>query len=255
MMQSAPRSRIPGRLILPAVAGVLAAVVCGAPARAPSPAGPQTQAAPPPQAAPAPAGATAAPGAQTAPGAQATQEGQPGPGAKKPPARKPNPAVPLSIDALMEKVARYPGNAYLMNELGNQLLRAGRRLDAEEWFEKAVDQDGNFAAGWNNLGVVRMTLGRRSSAESAYREALDIQPAYALAWYNLGVVLDAENKYDEAIKAYERAFVLDPGLLDVKQNPQVVSNRHIPAIMSQTYIDRGGTVVFPLESAYSDSDR
>ena len=44
--------------------------------------------------------------------------------------------------------------------------------------------------------------------------------------------------------------MLDRGLLDVKQNPQIVSNRRIPAIASQAYMERGGTVVFPIESAY-----
>src|SRR5437867_7250746 len=113
------------------------------------------------------------------------------PESPKAPLQKPNRAVPLDVDVLSEKVARYPNSPYLMNELGNRLLAIGRRQEAEEWFEKAVDQDEDFAAAWNNLGVVRWTLGRPSSAESAYREALGIQPTYALAWYNLGVVLDA----------------------------------------------------------------
>ena len=220
---------------------ILTTVLAAAEARAQAPAPPE-EAKPdtPPQAA-APQPATA-------------QQPAARPESPKAPLRKPNRAVPLDVDVLSEKVARYPNNPYLMNELGNRLLAIGRRTDAEEWFEKAVDEDEDFAAAWNNLGVVRHTLGHPSSAESADREALRIQPTYALAWYNLGVVLDAQDKYDEAIKAYEKAFVLDPGLLDVKKNPQVVSNRRIPAVMSQTYIDRGGTVVFPTESSYPDKN-
>ncbi|HYV85227.1 MAG TPA: tetratricopeptide repeat protein [Patescibacteria group bacterium] len=211
------------------------------PAEAPKPETPKPDA--PPAAAPQPA----------APQSAAPQPAA-HPESPKAPIRKPNRAVPLDVDVLSEKVARYPNNPYLMNELGNRLLSIGRRQEAEDWFEKAVDEDEEFAAAWNNLGVVRWTLGHPSSAESAYREALRIQPTYALAWYNLGVVLDAQNKYDEAIKSYEKAFVLDPGLLDVKKNPQVVSNHRIPAVMSQTYIDRGGTVVFPTESSYPDKN-
>jgi tetratricopeptide (TPR) repeat protein len=220
------------------LAGVLATTEARAQATPPAePAKPDTPpAAAPPAAAPQPAASQ--------PAAR--------PDSPKAPLRKPNRAVPLDVDILSEKVARYPNNPYLMNELGVRLLAIGRRAEAEDWFEKAVDEDEDFAAAWNNLGVVRHTLGRPSSAESAYREALRIQPTYALAWYNLGVVLDAQDKYDEAIKAYEKSFVLDPGLLDVRKNPQVVSNRRIPAVMSQTYIDRGGTVVFPTESSYPD---
>lgn len=169
--------------------------------------------------------------------------------APKPPARKPDSAVPLDIDVLSEKLARHPDNPYLLNELGNLLLKQGRRKDAEARYTRAVKLDKNFAAAWNNLGVVRYALGRKSEAKLAYRKAVAIQPNYALAWYNLGVVLDAENFYTEAIHAYERAFALDPGLLDVRQNPQIVSNNRVPAVMAQTYIDRGGTVVFPVESS------
>lgn len=180
------------------------------------------------------------------PGTQAA----PAPGALRPPARKPDSAVPLDIDVLSEKLARHPDNPYLLNELGNLMLRQGRRLDAEARYLRAVKLDKNFAAAWNNLGVVRFALGKKTDAKLAYRKAVAIQPNYALAWYNLGVTLDSLNYYTQAIKAYERAFALDPGLLDVRKNPQVASNNRVPAVMAQTYIDRGGTVVFPVDSSY-----
>ena len=176
----------------------------------------------------------------------------PTPTAPKPPARKPDSAVPLDIDVLSEKLARYPDNPYLLNELGNLLLRQGRRLDAEARYLRAVKLDKDFAAAWNNLGVARFSLGKKSEAKTAYRKAVEIQPNYALAWYNLGVCLDALNYYTQAIKSYERAFTLDPGLLDVRNNPQVASNNRISAVMAQTYIDRGGTVVFPVDSSYPE---
>lgn len=176
------------------------------------------------------------------------------PAAPKTPVKGPRPdtAVPLSVEALSQKVARYPDNPYLLNELGNLLLRQGRRKDARDRFERAVKIDRTYAAAWNNLGVARFAMNEKSEAKLAYRRAVAIQPNFALAWYNLAVVLDAQNYYDDAIKAYERAFVLDPGLLDVRKNPQVASNRRIPAVMTQTYIDRGGSVVFPTESSLTE---
>lgn len=168
---------------------------------------------------------------------------------------KPNTAVPLSVEALSQKVARYPDNPYLLNELGNLLLRQGRRKDALDKFDQAVRLDRDYAAAWNNLGVAHFAMNQKGEAKTAYHRAVAIQPNFALAWYNLGVVLDAENSYDEAIKAYERAFVLDPGLLDVRKNPQVAANRRIPAVMTQTYIDRGGSVVFPTESTLTKTTK
>jgi len=174
------------------------------------------------------------------------------PEAKHEPARRPNRAQPLGLAVISEKVARYPDNPYLLNEMGNLLLKEGRRLDAEERYLKAVELDDQFAAAWNNLGIVRSALGNKSEAETALRTAVEVQPNYALAWYNLGTVLDAEQHYEQAVKAYERAFVLDPGLLNVKKNPQVVSNKLIAWVAAQTYIDRGGSVYFPIESSYPD---
>lgn len=166
---------------------------------------------------------------------------------------RPNSAVPPSLDVIAAKVARYPGQPYLLNELGNALLLRGRRQEAETRYKQAVALDGRFAAAWNNLGVVRASMGKLSPAEEAYRKAVSIQPNYALALYNLGAVLDARNRYTEAIDAYRRAFVLDPGLLDVRQNPQVVSNRRIAAIAAQAYMEKGNTVVYPIDSAYPTS--
>ena len=39
-------------------------------------------------------------------------------------------------------------------------------------------------------------------------------------------------------------------LLDVKHNPQIVSNRHVAAAMLESYIDRGGSPLLPIQSAY-----
>jgi tetratricopeptide (TPR) repeat protein len=206
----------------------------------------------PPQGAPGASGTTTAPVVTPAAPTPAATDAAPPATATHPPARKPNRAVPLDLNILQEKLARYPDNAYLLNEVGNQLLLRGRRKDAENRFQRAVKIDPQFAAAWNNLGVVRMTLDRKTEAATAYKHAIKIQPNYALAWYNLGVVLDRQNHYEESLKAYETAFVLDPGLLEVKKNPQVVTNKRVAAVMSQTYIDRGGTVVFPLESSYPE---
>jgi tetratricopeptide (TPR) repeat protein len=213
-------------------------VVAGAqePPANPEPSAPPIVVAPPPSATTTPA--TAAPGR---------------PEAKHEPARRPNRAQPLGLAVISEKVARYPDNPYLLNEMGNLLLKEGRRLEAEERYMKAVELDDQFAAAWNNLGIVRSALGNRTEAETALRTAVEVQPNYALAWYNLGTVLDAEQHYEQAVKAYERAFVLDPGLLNVKKNPQVVSNKLIAWVAAQTYIDRGGSVYFPIESAYPDT--
>ena len=72
-------------------------------------------------------------------------------------------------------------------------------------------------------------------------------------YYNLGSAYDATGKYHKAIKNYQRALQLDPGLLQLKNNPQIATNKHLSAILLQTYVDQGGSAFFPVVSAYPES--
>jgi Tetratricopeptide repeat len=169
--------------------------------------------------------------------------------------KPPNPLRPLTLKTLAEKVARYPAVPFLHNEYGSMLVKNGRLNEAVEQFLAAVRLDEQFTIAWNNLGVAEEAMGRHGMARKAYRQAIEISPTYALAYYNLGVAYDAQNHYQKAIRNYEKAIQLDPGLLDLKNNPQVTSNRHLAAVMLQSYLDRGGSVVLPVQSAYPSVPR
>lgn len=164
--------------------------------------------------------------------------------------RAPNAARPLDLKVMSEKVARYPGVAFLRNELGNLLAQKGRLGEAAEQYRTAVEIQPEMVVALNNLGVVEEAMGRHADAESAYRKAIKMSPLYALAHYNLGRVYDAQGVYDAAIEQYQKAIELDPGLLDVRRNPQIVSNRHLAAVLIGSYIDRGGSMLLPSQSAY-----
>jgi len=161
-------------------------------------------------------------------------------------------AVPLDLKTISEKAARHPGEPHLLNEYGNQLIRKGRVEEARAMYVRALRLDPRFAIGWNNLGVADAALGRLGRAAHAYRQAIRIAPDYAWAHYNLGAAYDSRGRYKKAILSYEKAYELDPTLLDVKVNPQIASNRHLPAILARWYLDRGGSVLLPVQSAYPD---
>jgi tetratricopeptide (TPR) repeat protein len=136
-----------------------------------------------------------------------------------------------------------------INEIANHLVAAGRLQAAYDQYKNAVQIKPDLAVAWNNLGVVCAALGKIGEAESAYNRAIRVKDDYALARYNLGVLYDNQGKYDPAIEQYQRAIELDPGLLDVRRNPQVASNRHLAAVLVKSYLDRGGSVLLPVESA------
>jgi tetratricopeptide (TPR) repeat protein len=150
---------------------------------------------------------------------------------------------------MAEKVARHPNVAFLHNEYGNLLLKAGRLEEGLAQYERALELEPDSSWLWNNLGVANQALRRYGKAKRAYSRAIDLSPNYAMAYYNLGVVYDLRGKYSRALDYYQRAIELDPGLLELKKNPQVASNRHLAAVLIKSYIERGGSVIFPIETA------
>jgi tetratricopeptide (TPR) repeat protein len=147
------------------------------------------------------------------------------------------------------KVARHPNVAFLRNEYGNLLLKVGRLEEGLAQYELALELDPESPWLWNNLGVANQALRRYSKAKRAYSRAIAISPNYAMAYYNLGVVYDLRGNYSRALDHYQRAIELDPELLDLRKNPQVASNRHLAAVLIKSYIERGGSVVLPIESS------
>ena len=164
-------------------------------------------------------------------------------------------AYPIEYRSISDRLADDPNNPALLNEMGNILVQYGRLRAAIAQYERAVKFQPDLALVWNNLGVAYTAAGKYSSGEHAYRKALKLSPAYAMAYYNLGVNFDLRDKYDMAIAYYQRAIELDPTLLDVRVNPQVASNRHLAAILAQSYIDKGDSVVLPVQSMYPSKSR
>lgn len=159
-------------------------------------------------------------------------------------------AVPLDYKSIVERLSVTPDNPALLNELGNILVQHGRLQSAVVQYEKALKIQPDLAITWNNLGVARSAQGKMADGENAYRRAIKLNPAYALAYYNLGANFDQRKNYDQALVYYQRAIEIDPGLLDVRNNPQIATNRHVPEILIQSYLDKGGSVVLPVQSMY-----
>jgi tetratricopeptide (TPR) repeat protein len=174
-----------------------------------------------------------------------------------PPARPPEPsrAEPLDPASVARRLQEHPDSPVLLNEYGNVLVADGKIAEAARFYRKAVKLAPQLAVAWNNLGVVEAAMGNGMAAESAYRRAIKAAPHYALAWYNLGALHDTLDHYDQAVENYQKAIELDPGLLDARNNPRIASNRHLPAVLVKSYIDRGGSALLPVQSLYPQAVR
>src|SRR3989454_489386 len=109
---------------------------------------------------------------------------------------------------------------------------------AETWFERASEWDGNpahwedaieayrrvvaidphYAAAWNNLGLLLHRLGSYDEAEAAYRSALKHDPRCCEAAYNRGSLHEDRGLIEEAIADYREALEISPDYADAHFN-------------------------------------
>jgi tetratricopeptide (TPR) repeat protein len=77
----------------------------------------------------------------------------------------------LALDAYMAAAGQQGLNVDTLSALGSANLRLGRLGQAERLLRRAVEEDGEFPAAWNNLGVVLMEQGNVGEAAESFRRA------------------------------------------------------------------------------------
>lgn len=85
---------------------------------------------------------------------------------------------------------------------------------AEEYYQRALDADSDFAPALNNYGVLLYSQGRYEEAADKFRRA--IQDTYyeerASAFSNLGLCYEELGKLEKATNMFARALRLRPGM-------------------------------------------
>jgi Flp pilus assembly protein TadD len=94
----------------------------------------------------------------------------------------------------------------------------GRRREALEYAQRAVELAPDEADAHNILGVIHRILQDSDSAEQAYRRALAIDPAHALAMTNLAMLTLGRTGSEEAMAALRAAAASDPQQAAVHQH-------------------------------------
>jgi adenylate cyclase len=92
---------------------------------------------------------------------------------------------------------------------------------ARQMFDRAIEQDPNFAAAWAGLATAYLHLVGWGGGESDFEDArkastraLELDPELAEAHVAAGQGLSMEQRYADATAAFERAIELDPTLFD-----------------------------------------
>lgn len=107
-------------------------------------------------------------------------------------------------------LAKNPSAWMAENNLGAELMSAGRIHEAVEHFQRSLEVLPNNASAQSNLGDGLFQLGRTKEALAHYAKALEINPRFFTAQSNLGAALMQLGLNDEAIPHIQKALESNP---------------------------------------------
>ena len=109
-------------------------------------------------------------------------------------------------------IKRMPKRSGAWNTLGRVQLQMGKRKDAIESFEKAVDLNPKNSYARNNLGLALIYDKRFEEAADTLEQAVELEPVEAYMWNNLGMAYEQLDRLDDARQAYSNAVEMESGL-------------------------------------------
>ena len=117
---------------------------------------------------------------------------------------------PEALNANQRAVQLETEDAEAHSNLGNALRDLGRSEEAEASYRQAIALKPGYAEAHSNLGTTLQAFGRLEEAEASYRQAISLQPQYAAAHYNLGNALLELDRLGEAEASYRQVTALKP---------------------------------------------
>ena len=87
--------------------------------------------------------------------------------------------------------------------------------DAQNYYQKVLELDPNYANPHNNLGVIFQGLREYQKAKECYEKAIKINPNYADAHYNLGVIFKELSDLQKAKECFEKTIKINPNYVNV----------------------------------------
>lgn len=103
--------------------------------------------------------------------------------------------------------------------VGHRLMAAGEYELALREYLRAGSEHGLNADVLSALGSANLKLGRLGQSEKLLRRAIEEDEQFAAAWNNLGVVLMERGEVGEAAQVFRVAFALDSGgSAEIQQN-------------------------------------
>lgn len=115
----------------------------------------------------------------------------------------------IRLDYLLEN---FPDDYQLDYFKGLIYLYQWDDVNARLWFQKAIDEHPDFAAGYANLGYIEVRNGNIDGALDYTTQAVDLDPESAMASNNLGFMQMLKGDFEQAVASLQRADSLSPTL-------------------------------------------
>ena len=113
---------------------------------------------------------------------------------------------------------RFPKHQLAWKVLGGIFTQLGKKVEALNASQKAVELSPEDAEAHNNLGIAQRVMGRPDEAEHSYRTTISLKPDYAEAHFNLGIALKELGRLDDAKSSFEQAVALKPNYAEAYNN-------------------------------------
>ena len=129
-----------------------------------------------------------------------------------------------ALTTLTQRLEENSRDVDLLTDYANLLVRGGHFDEASTIYESALTLAPDSLTTLYNFGLLSFELGRLREAGKSFRRAIDIDGSFGRAHYALGSVLAARNRHRRAVQHYSKAFSLEPQLLDLDHNPELLFN-------------------------------
>jgi predicted Zn-dependent protease len=148
-------------------------------------------------------------------------------GAKPSVAKGAPPTVAGPAESAPPPPAPVPERAAQQYAQALNMVRSGRKTDAELELKQLSTAYPQYAGPQLNLGLLYLADSRLNEAESAFKSALDTNPANPVAGDELGIVQRKLGKFSDAEAAYQRAIAADPNFAPAHLNLGVLYDLYL----------------------------
>ncbi|AFY70653.1 glycosyl transferase family 9 [Thalassoporum mexicanum PCC 7367] len=114
---------------------------------------------------------------------------------------------------ILKQNPHQPIACYLM---ARALQAQGRKLEAQQYYQRAVESDANLVDAHLQLGNSLFMEARFGLAIASYERVIQLQPDHKEAHYYLGLAYRQVGRLTEAIASYERAIAINPDRIEIQ---------------------------------------